>query len=135
MIKKFKKGTGTFLEFSITSVMLLWMFLMFVGIFIKRYTIENFDLYTDRISREIVVCDSLEDAESKARSKAYEYFQELSYVDIQNLNISVDYQIGSDQSWHKGSFVTLTISAPIKSAILIDSTRYEASVMVMIEHN
>lgn len=83
----------------------------------------------------IVVCDSLEDAENKARSKAYEYFQELSYVDIQNLNISVDYQIGSDQSWHKGSFVTLTISAPIKSAILIDSTRYEASVMVMIEHN
>lgn len=130
-----RKGTGTFVEYTITSVFLMWLLLMIVGIFMKRYTIENFDLYTDRIAREIVVCDSLSAAETLARDKADEYFDDLSLVDANQLIVSLDYTIGSDTDWHKGSFITLTIHGKVKSAMLITDTDYEASVMVMIEHN
>ena len=133
--EKIKKVSGTILEYSVTSVMILCMVLMLVSLFMKRYTIENFDLYTDRIGREIVVCDSLEAAERKAREKAEDYFDRFTYIDTDRLSVNVYYQIGADQSWHKGSFIVLTISGPIKSVLMIGETRYESSVTVMIEHN
>lgn len=130
-----KKGTGTFLEYVITSVFLMYFLLLIVGLFMKRYTIEKFDLYTNKIAREIVVCDSLESARQSAQTKMEDYFEEISLINPSEISVSVDYALGSNADWHKGNFITLTIYGKIKSAIMITDTDYEVSVMVMIEHN
>ena len=74
-------GTGTFLEFSIAAVMLTFVLLIIISIFMKRYAIENFDLYTNQIARDIVVCESLNEAQKLAQKEADEFFSRTNNID------------------------------------------------------
>lgn len=131
----FKKGAGTFLEFSITGVMLTWILLMIVGLFMKRYSIEDFELYSEQISREVVVCESLEDARQLAEDRKQELFSQISTIDENSVTISVDYAPGSPQEWKKGNFLVIYVTGHINSTLMITETNYSTRIMVMIENN
>ena len=77
--RKFKKISwtkgATFLEFAVVGVMLLLILLVVVGLFLKRFTVERCDMYADAIARDVITCESMEDAVNKAN-------EELSYFDI-----------------------------------------------------
>lgn len=131
----FKRGAGTFLEYSITGVMLTVILLMIVGIFIKRYSIENFNLYSNQIARDIVTCTSIEEARQRAEDEAQMYFSNIDTIDMSTLKISVEYSLGSDAEWEKGNYITLYIEGYINSATILTSSYYNTSTMVMIEND
>lgn len=136
-IKKidFKKGGGTFLEFSITAVFLTSILIMIVNIFIRRYAIENFELYTTQISRDIVVCSSLDEAQTKAEKEAENLFKDNSNIDYSTLTVEVEYALGSEERWKKGNYIVLTITGDVTGHSDYLPTKYESSNMVMIEKN
>ncbi len=133
--RKFKKISwtkgATFLEFAVVGVMLLLILLVVVGLFLKRFTVERCDMYADAIARDVITCESMEDAVNKAN-------EELSYFDIpfvENMTVTVDYAVGSDTNWKKGNYIVLTFSGNISSVITLTETTYMCDVFKMIENN
>lgn len=126
-------GTGTFLEFSITAVMLTFVLLIIISIFMKRYAIENFDLYTNQIARDIVVCESLDEAQKLAQKEADEFFSRTNNIDRDSIIIEVEYTVGSPEEWKKGNYITVDIRGKICSLGMFISNDYSSSIIMMIE--
>lgn len=133
-MKKVNLETGTsLLEFSITGLFLTFILLALVNIFMKRYAMENFELYTSQIAREIVVCESLEEAQKMAKDLADIYFPMTTNIDSDSLKIYVDYTIGSPTEWKKGSYIDVCVSGTIYSFNMFLPSEYESEIMVMVE--
>ena len=121
------------MEFSIVSVMLTTILLMIVNIFIKRYAIENFELYSDQIARDIVVCESLDAAKELAKNEAEVFFGRTANIELKSLMVDVDYTMGSDREWKKGNYITLTIAGNINGFNMFVGNTYTTDTMMMIE--
>ena len=134
-INRVYKGSGTFLEYTITSVMLTGILIIMVSIFIKRYSIENFELYSDQIARDIVTCTSLEEAQELAEEEAETFFSEISTIKDDDINVFVEYAAGSPEEWRKGNFIVLYIEGTINPLIATGTTNYYTRTLMMIEKN
>lgn len=133
---KWKRGGGTFLEFSITGVFLTTILILAIELFYRHYYINNFDLCVNQVARDIVVCDSLEDAKKLAKKNAKEYFEAvdgLSKDDIER--VDVYYAAGSNQIWEKGSFIEVYVEGKIGGigGNIGKKKKHQAIVMMMIE--
>lgn len=126
----FTKG-ASFLEIGITMFMLLYLLLMVVGIFIKRYTVEQLNLRADEMSRKIIVCTSMDDAEKLAEDNI-EIF-DLPFVE--NMKIDIDYVPGGDASWNKGNYINIYYTADVNSVTVLTKTKYNSRIVKMIENN
>lgn len=133
--RKFKKISwtkgATFLEFAVVGVMLLSILLIVIGLFIKKFTVERCDMYADAIARDVITCESMEDAVNKAN-------EELTYFDIpfvEEMNVTVGYAVGSETNWKKGNYIVLSFSGKISSVITLTETDYICDVFKMIENN
>lgn len=133
--KRLYKGSGTFLEYTITSVILTLILIIMVSIFIKRFSIENFELYSAQIARDIVTCTSLEEAQELAEEEAETFFSEISTIREDDINVFVEYAPGSPEEWRKGNFIVLYIEGKINPLVAMGTTNYNTRTLVMIEKN
>lgn len=128
-----KRGSGTFLEFSITAVMLTSILLMIVNLFIKRYAIEDFELVANQISRDIVVCSSIEQAKEKADKEAQSLADMVSHVNY--LETEVNFAPGSDEEWKKGNYILIKLKGVIAGYSRFVPSEYVTERLVMIEND
>lgn len=126
-----RKGGSTFFEFAFCGLFLVIILMIMVGLFIKRYTAENLDLAADQLSRDIVVCASVQEAEDLINQRLGD-FMNLKYVD--SIDIDIDYVPGSNTEWKKGSFIRITYFAKVDSALLWKSTTYTNTITRMLEN-
>lgn len=125
----FRKGSASY-ELAFTVVLLFFLLLVIIGIFIKRYTVQNLNLLTDELAREVVICDSKDDAEAFVNDNIH-YFNDMSYVE--NTEIYIDYLPGGKTDWKKGTFIAISVSADLDSITTLKNTRYYTRVIKMIE--
>lgn len=124
----FKKG-ATFLEFSVCIVFLMLLLIIVLSIFIRRYISEKCDLYADTMARGIVVCESMDDANLYISSH-----QDLfDYDYIEDVTITIDYLIGSEQEWKKGNYISITYICKIDS-VFGGISEYTITITRMIEN-
>lgn len=119
------------LEAIFTIPTLLFLLLFIVGMFIRQYTVRNVDLYTEYIARTLVVCESMEDAETKAEDLIDQ--MELSY--LSELEVSIDYLPGSQTTWRKGNYIQIVFHGKLNSVLLFGEKDYDTMITKMIEKN
>lgn len=124
-----KKGSGTFLEFSIVSLMMTCILIFIVHLFSTNSTIADIDLYSSQIARDVVVCSSMEEARAMAETEAEGF---LSSV-VENLVVTVSYYAGSEQEWKKGNYIVVDIEGYIKGYSQGERDYYQHYSLVMIE--
>ncbi len=125
-----RKGT-TFFEFAVISVLLLSLLLVIVGLFIKRFTVERCDMYADAIARDVITCTSLDEARDRANSELSMF--ELPYVE--EMNVTIDYALGSNREWKKGNYIVISFSGKISSVLTLTDTEYNDDIFKMIENS
>ena len=127
----FRQG-ASFLEIGTTIAMLLYLLLTVVGIFIKRYTVEQLSLRADQMARKVVVCESIDDAEKTIEDNK-DVFTDLAFVN--DIDITVDYVPGGDASWKKGNYININYSADVDSITVLTKTHYNSRLTKMIEND
>ncbi len=128
----FRKGGGTFLEFSVTSLFLITFLMVIVGLFIKRYTIENINLAADQLARDVVVCESFSDAEIVIEERK-QIFLDLTYVT--DIDIQMDYMLGGNAEWHKGNYIQISYYVKLDSTLTLNESDYYTVITKMIENS
>lgn len=128
----FRKGGASFLEFMVCGVFLITFLLLIVGLFIKRYTIEDINLAADQLSRDIIVCESYDDAEDLIDDRK-QIFLDMSYV--KDIDIQMDYMLGGNAEWKKGNYIQISYSVTLDSALTIGETSYYTIITKMIENS
>ena len=128
----FRRGGASFLEFMVCGVFLITLLLLIVGLFIKRYTIENINLAADQLSRDIIVCESYDDAEDLIDDRK-QIFLDMSYV--KDIDIQMDYMLGGNAEWKKGNYIQISYSVTLDSALTIGETSYYTIITKMIENS
>lgn len=123
----FRRGAGTYITF--TVCLIATMMLMSYLIVSSRVTLGQTGVNTalNYVAREIVIEDSLENAQRKARRLAREYLQGPIYQ-RRSISVSVRYAMGADE-WRKGNFLEVIISAKDKNGM----ANFNNSTLVMIE--
>lgn len=127
----FRQGGATFLEFMVCGLFLVTFLLFIVGLFIKRYTIENINLAADQLARDVVVCESFSDAETVIEDRK-PIFLELSYVT--DIDIQMDYMLGGTAEWKKGNYIQISYSVKLDSTLTLNESSYYTIITKMIEN-
>ena len=130
-----KKGSGEFIGFTISCVFLSLFLALIIGVTILNNTGEVMENAVSEIGREIVVCESLEEARSQAQSMAEQVLGPYDSIRAETIEADVDYAPGSDTEWKKGNFIKVFLSAELVSSSPATSGVKEVSAMLMIEKN
>ena len=129
------KGTGEFIGFALTSVILLGIFIIIIGVVLLNNTSEIMDNAVSEIGRQVVTCDSIDDARRDAQMIADDIFQDNKSIVPGTVRVEVEFSLGSDTEWKKGNFITVFLSAELISTTPATSGVKEVSAMLMIENN
>ena len=131
--RKLQKGSGEFIGFSISMVGLCSFLVFFIGFYLFFQTTLAMENAANLVGRDVVVCESLEEAEELAQDGAETLLS--GYQGLENIRAYVDYTPGSDEEWKKGNFITVTIMADMTFSVpMVDSTKTVTNV-VMIERS
>lgn len=80
MNKKWKQGSGEAIGFGICMTFMTMFLIYLIGFFILTRTTNQMENAANLIARNIVVCDSIEDARVLAQDKAEEYLTDYMSV-------------------------------------------------------
>jgi len=131
--EKWQKGAGEFIGFSITVVFLIYLFILIVSFCIAQTASEEIENAVAVISRDIVTCESIKEAQEQAQKEAELFLGKANTIPSESIKAYVEYSPGSPQKWTKGSFVDVYISAKIKTNEPLTSRTKEVRAMVMVE--
>lgn len=131
-----RKGEGEFLGGVISIIFLCYLLFIILGLFNFYNTSISMDNALTEISRDIVVCTSLDEARDTAREEAEDYLEKIGNIRKESISAEVDFAAGSiDEEWRKGNFIDITISAYINTSEPFTSQTKTATTTVMIERN
>lgn len=134
MNKKWKQGSGETIGFGICMTFMTMFLIYLIGFFILTRTTNQMENAANLIARNIVVCDSIEDARVLAQDKAEEYLTDyMSVISTDSIEAKVEYAAGSDREWEKGNYITLFLTVDIDSHMPVMSSLKTVTVMMMIE--
>lgn len=134
MNKKWKQGSGEAIGFGICMTFMTMFLIYLIGFFILTRTTNQMENAANLIARNIVVCDSIEDARVLAQDKAEEYLTDyMSVIYTDSIEAKVEYAAGSDREWEKGNYITLFLTVDIDSHMPVMSGLKTVTVMMMIE--
>ncbi len=136
--RDFRKGDGEYIGFALGMVGICFLIWMLASIFTLCMATSQLEYAVDLISRDIVTCESLEDAMEKARDEAQTYLSMCNVVEENSIDADIYYAPGSSEDhreWTKGNFVEVSITAKLRLRNpFVDSRRVETA-LVMIEHS
>ena len=128
----FKKGAGEIIGFAISAVILTSFLLIMVGIFSMDQSIKTMDEVAQNVARDIVVCESIDMAEKLCDKNVHEYLK--NEHNLTNITTKVEYTKGFPKLWTRGNFITITITADIKTASQVTNIKNaKTTVISMIE--
>lgn len=136
--RDFQRGDGEFLGFTIGMVGLAFMILMIVGIFQLCMATSQLENAIDLISRDIVTCESLDDAKDKANTEAQTLLSGYHAIKSDSVEADVYYAPGSDsdhREWVKGNFVEVSITVKLTVKNPFVNKLRTVTALVMIEKN
>lgn len=134
MNKKWKQGSGEAIGFGICMTFMTMFLIYLIGFFILTRTTNQMENAANLIARNIVVCDSIEDARVLAQDKAEEYLTDyMSVISTDSIEAKVEYAAGADREWEKGNYITLFLTVDIDSHMPVMSGLKTVTVMMMIE--
>lgn len=131
--KKIRKGSGGMLEYVVSVIALCYMIILICGIMALQIARNDIEDAAGIISRDIVVCTSLEEAQETAQQEAQALLLDSYFVDVESVEASVYYAPGSAQEWAKGNYVYVSISAYVTSTEPVTSGTKYATSLAMIE--
>ena len=136
--KDFQRGAGEFLGFTIGIIGLAFMILMIVGIFQLCMATSQLENAVDLISRDIVTCESLDDANDKANREAQALLEGYQAIEPDSIETEVYYTSGADsdhRDWVKGNFVEVSITVKLTVKNPFINKLRTVTALVMIEKN
>ena len=133
--EKWEQGLGGFIGFTVCIVLLFSILMLLIHFFVYFRDIQEADQALSYISREIAVCESLDEANKKAEELIDTYFHGSGTMPKEKMMIKVDYAPGSDTEWEKGNYVVVILSVRIENTDPFSRGIRETSNMVMIERD
>ena len=131
-MKHFKRGAGEFIGFTVTSIMLLSLLLLFITFANLMNSLTAIQSCSSSVARRLVVLNSITIARKQGKVQAKEML--ASFKNIKNVKVKVKYLPGCDK-WEKGSFIRVTVSGKVKTYDPFTTKRYSYSTVAMIEKN
>lgn len=130
-----RKGAGEFIAYAVTISLLCYLLIIIIGFVILSNATGNIENAVTEISRNVIVCDSLTDAQTMAQEQAVQYLGQFSNIDTNSIVAEVGYAAGADAEWKKGGFVEVTISAYVNTCEPFTSGTKSSSTLMMIENS
>lgn len=87
------------------------------------------------IGRQVVTCDSIEEARADAQTIAEYIFEDNHTITPGTVKTKIKFAPGSDQEWKKGNFINIYLSAELVSTTPATSGVKEVSALLMIEND
>lgn len=132
MKKNFKRGAGEFIGFTITSIFLITLLILFVSFSTLENGLTALENCTDIVARDVVVVKDLSAARKQAQAQASEMLK--AYKNCSNVKTKVTYAPGCD-TWEKGAFIRVSVSAKVKTYDPFTTSKHTYSTLVMVEKN
>lgn len=152
--KRWQRGASS-LAFAFTSVFLTLLLLLSVGCLILFHSYQIMDETVIRIGRDLVVCESMENAQKLADKEAKEMLD--NYFVLSDATAHVTYTFvsasgstgstgttgtagtaatgNSQNGWVRGNFITVSVSAKVHSTTPFTSGYRNSQTVMMIERN
>ena len=121
--------------FTVAVLFFMTFLIMIIGFYTQYRAIISLDNAVMIISQDIVTCEDLDEAREQALEEAYLILGDTKVIPKNSITVDVNYSLGSEQEWKKGNFITVYLSADIKSFDPFTSGVKNTSAMVMIENN
>lgn len=127
-------GGGTFIGYAIAMTSFCTILVLLLGLFQITRTNTQLEHAADKISRDIVVCESLDEARALAQEELEAYMQGFMIpIKEDHLLAEVYYNPGSEEEWKKGNFINLLLTAEYDYHVPLISGTRTVTAMVMIE--
>lgn len=134
--KKWERGGGTYIGYAIAMTSFCTILILLIGLFQIARTSTQLEHAADKISRDIVVCESLEEAQILAQEELEAYMEGFMIpIKEDHILAEVYYNPGSDAEWKKGNFINLLLTTEYDSRVPFISGTRTVSAMVMIEQS
>lgn len=130
-----RKGTGEFIGFTIASIGLVTFLIMIISVSLLDHTSEMMENAVSEIGRQVVTCDSIEEAREDAQIIAEYVLEGNSTVVDGSVEADVEYSVGADAQWQKGNYITVYLSAELDNMFPSTSGTKEVSAILMIENS
>lgn len=130
-----RRGGGEFVGYSISMVFLSYLFILIISFMILNSAMGTIENASALISRDIVSCSSLEDAQERAQKDAEAYLKQCGNIKSDSIKAEVGYAAGSDTDWQKGNFLEVTISGYVKTCEPFTSGVKISTATIMIENS
>lgn len=148
--KKWRRGASS-LAFAFTSVFLTLLLLLSVGCLILFHSYQIMDETVIQIGRDLVVCQSMEEAQKLADKEAKEMLNDYFVLSDATAHVSYTFVSTSDSTgstgttgtaggssqsnWVRGNFITISVSAKVHSTTPFTSGYRNSQTVMMIERN
>ncbi len=132
---KWRKGAGTFIGYTIAAIGLTYFLILIIGFSILNNAYEGMEDAAFLIGRDVVTCESLEEAQEKAQDEAKTLLGHYGCLKKDSIIAYVEYAPGSEEKWMKGNFIKIYLEAKVKTNEPITSGTKSCSSMFMIERN
>ena len=132
---RLKKGAGGMLEYTVSIIGLAYMVILLSGLMALQISRNDIEDAANLISRDVIVCGSLEEAQELAEKEAKVLLLDSYFVDVESVEASVSFVPGSGTEWEKGNYVYVSISAHVSSTEPLTSGTKYATAMAMIERS
>ena len=117
MLKRFRKGAGEFIGYSISILFLTIFYIIILNSLILNNAENVMEECILSVGRKVVICDSLEQAQERVQDAAEYYLErETRVIDHSSIQATVDYAPGyesKDHVWKKGKFIQVTVTADV----------------------
>lgn len=134
MYKKLRKGGGELIGYCVSIILIMQVIALIIG-FVQfgnvKMRVNNAVLVA---ARDIAVCISKEEAEQTAYEKVYSLLCESRLIDINTLNVTIEYYNNENTQWQKGNYVVITIDVWNKNTPLtLLNGAFHTQELIMIE--
>ena len=134
MRKKLEKGGGELVGYCVCIVLIMQIIALIIG-FVQfgnvKTRVNNAVLVA---GRNIAVCTSKEEAETIAYNTVYNLLSESRLIDIDTLNVTIEYYNNEDTRWQKGNYVIVKIEVRNKNTPLaLLNGAFHTQELIMIE--
>lgn len=129
---RWEKAAGEMLSWAFSLVGMLFLMMIVIGCIVLDHHLQDLDTVSQRIARDVVVCNSLTEAQKQAEMEAKKLMPKTPVV--RNVKAYVQYAPGSEKKWKKGNYLFVTVSVRLRSGLPAVSGTHENSTMTMIEH-
>lgn len=134
VLTKLRKGGGELVGYSVSVICIVQIIALIIG-FVQfgnvKMRVNNAVMVA---GRDIAVCTSRAEAEETAYTTVYNLLRESKLIDMDTLNVTVEFYNDEDSRWQKGNYVVVKVEVWNKNTPLaLLNGAFHTQELVMIE--